>query len=452
MTEHVTLGVLPQVCVAGKRIVQPQCQYNYNRNQFQLIMTMVESEVAMRFDALSLGIPFEARNYEHIPLFLSRALNLPDKMKILDSQKPNKRPKNEVESRRNVTEILPDIAIAPDAWLRDDVTIKDVKAKTPILEDINNMLENEYLRATSSGDDSLFADDGVLTYYEKIISAYRFLELPQSIDTEPIYTSQPMLLQEEDEDNEFGEESTLGSSPVIRTRSNQSSQNSVRNSNNKRSPGTGLRKRFLMFLGNTNEPTLNGNGQHLPSSPEEPELVKKQGFLQKSKLYNKIKKTRDLYSSFSSVISSPNSFTNSSRSLYLATNRNSTVASNRNSVSTTMTSHSNVSRRRTSTTLPSAPIDENRVYLYQQPSPVALSPVQRQENQRDKYEYYSQLLRTKELVENYLILSERTANIGAIIRFLEFVKMYVLRMVVVDVYHLTTSCSVSKAREMSRKC
>lgn len=413
-------------------------------------MTMVESEVAMRFDTLSLGLPLEARNYEHITLFLSRALNLLDKMKILDTQKHNKRSKDEFESRRNVTEILPDIAIAPDAWLRDDVTIKDVKAKTPILEDINNMLENEYLRATSNGDDTLFADDGVLTYYEKIIAAYSFLELPQSIDTEPIYASQPMSLQEEDEDNEFGDESTLSSSPVMRTKSNQSSQHSVRNTNIKRSPGANLRKRFLMFLGNMNEPTLNGNGQHLPSSPEEPELAKKQGFLQKSKLYNRIKKTRDLHSSFSSVISSPNSFTNSSRSLYLATNKNSTAASNRNSVSTSMTSHSNASRRRTSTTLPSTPIDENRVYLHQQPSPVALSPLQRQENQRDKYEYYSQLLRTKELVENYLILSERTANVGAIIRFLEFVKLYVLRMVVVDMYHLTNSCSISKAREMLR--
>ncbi|EDK36698.2 hypothetical protein PGUG_00796 [Meyerozyma guilliermondii ATCC 6260] len=415
-------------------------------------MTMVESEVAMRFDALSLGIPFEARNYEHIPLFLSRALNLPDKMKILDTQNINKRSKDEVESRRNVTEILPDIAIASDAWLRDDVTIKDVKAKTPILEDINNMLENEYLRSTSSGDDALFADDGALTYYEKIIAAYNFLELPQSIDTEPIYASQPMSLQEEDEDNEFGEESTLGSSPVIRTRSNQSSSNSLRNTNVKRSPGANSRKRFSMFLGNMNEPTVNGNDQHSTSSPEEPETVKKQGFLQKSKLYNKIKKTRDSHSSFSSVISSPNSFTNSSRSSYSATNRNSTAASNRNSVSTSMTSHSNASRRRTSTTLPSTPIDENRVFQYQQPSPVALSPLQRQENQRDKYEYYSQLLRTKELVENYLILAERTANIRAIIRFLEFIKMYVLRMVVVDMYHLTTSCSISKAREMSRKC
>lgn len=411
---------------------------------------MVESEVAMRFDSLSLGLPFEARNYEHIPLFLSRALNVSDKMKILEAGK--RRHKEDPGPRRKVTEILTDIAISQDAWLRDDVLIKDVKAKTPILQDINNMLESEYLRATTSGDDSLYADDGVLTYYEKIIMAYGFLQLPASIDTNPIYSPQPMALQEEDEEDDYGDESTLGSSPVIRTKSNQSSQNSLHYTNgSKRSPASNLRKRFLMFLGNINEPQTGDNTQFLQSSPEEPEAPKKHGFLLKTKLYSKIKKTRDLYSSFSSIISSPNSFTaTSNRSLYLGTNRNSAMASNRNSVSTSTTSHSNVSRRRISTTLPTTPIDENRVYLYQQSSPVVISPVQRQENQRDKYEYYSQVLRTKQLVENLLILSERTPNIGAMIRFLEFIKVYVLRMVIVDMFHLTTSCSISKAWEMSR--
>lgn len=418
-------------------------------------MTMVESEVAMRFEGMSLSMSFEARNYEHILLFLSRALNIHDKKRILETNKPEKRVREEGESRPKVTEILPDISIPSDAWLRDDATIKDIRAKAPILQDINNMLENEYLRATTNGEDTIYADSAVLTYYEKIINAYNFLELPETIENENIYTPQPISLQEEDEEDDYGEESTLASSPDLRTKSNQSSQTSLLNGNGTRkSPVTNSRKRFLMFLGNISEPVpAESVIEHLPSTSDEPEPSKKHGsFLHKSKLYNKIKKTRDLYSSFSSVISSPNSFTNSNRSLFLAaTNRNSTVTSNRNSVSTTMTSYSNTSRRRTSTTLPTTPIEENRVYLFQQPSPAPLSPAQRQENQRDKYEYYSQILRTKQLVDNYLILSERTPNIGAVIRLFEFIKMYVLRMVVVDIYHLTTSCVVSKARELSRR-
>lgn len=465
-------------------------------------------DAAERFQLLSLSIPAETTKYTFIRLFLTRVLNLKDEtlitqprdkiqlrnLGVLNAPSNIKQGSTGHEKhgkRRGLPEVLPGIALAPDLWLRDEVTIKDIKIKVALLNEITSMIGNELDIAQQTGKSDVTINEGTLAYYQKLLVAYKFLEVPKrdSFNSNYALNNIDLSLREEEEETEETDDFNADDSKLIaRTTSNQSSTASQKTfhsfgnpfssngtssgttptqshatpqgnsaaaaqistvahtSNNKRvSALTASKKRFLTLLGHngTQEVSplekLNGSTS-LPSPISEDDGKKQQALnnlLVKSRLYSKIRKHRELASSMSSNISNPSNLS----------------YSNRNSVSTTNSTNSASSRRRISSTLASPDTSDSRmstqVSLYAPAFP-SLTVSQIQENKRTKLEYYNLLAKVSTLATTMLaIISEREGGHN-LMKVMDFIKNFVFKFIIIDVSQMIIDYGYFKAHDFSK--
>lgn len=418
-----------------------------------------EHEAVQRFQSLSLSIPLDPSQFDYIKQFIQRLLNVEDVDRI-----SNPEPITTTYHDKS-HEILPDICFPNDIWLRDNITIRDIKLKVTMLNEVVAMLKNECLRFNEP------VDDTTLLYYQKVLVAYKLYDTP----TKPHYSSDLAndfsVKEEVEEDNE--EYQIDEGRSLNRTHSNGSSVASLRthmsffshsstnlngnsssNSNgnainfntlNGNQPSnisskrgsTGskengmTRKRFLSFIGNNHQ--SNGNASTAqpttmayvidPNAPVEEvseEEQKKQqalnGILSKSRIYNKIKKNRELSSSVNSNVSIP-----------------SLAYSSRNSVSTTATASSNVSKSRRSSNITS-PDNSELKHASFNPIPIfaTYSLTQRQENQKQKYEYYNQVTQLLKIIEQILHHLRLDHKDAKAFKLMDFIKRFIFKFIVFD--------------------
>lgn len=334
----------------------------------------------------------DSRRYAQIPRILSQVLNV-DSTLILQQYA------SASVSADEVHDFLPNISLPPDLWLQQDLVVKDVKVKIPLLKEINLMLAGDVARLASP--DPFYVDEAALLYYERLISAYDLLSFERNPpDFEP--------LREDDEYlEEYDNMSTLGktlSFPETRQpRPVSSSSHKLRMSNLSRD----FRK--LSFLGlhahhdddetlkTASSPVATSTPQSSQNtSPASPHLPNKQmaGLLSKSKarFYTKLKR-RD---SLSSVISTP---------------------------TTVSSTNSNASFRRKSN------MSDDRSTRRS----LTLSGIQRQDNQRDKHEYYTQVQSFVENITAVLPYLGKPGSRASLARLMDFLKTNVFKFIMIDV-------------------
>lgn len=467
------------------------------------------------FQSLSLSIPNSSTQFDYIEAFLVLLLNLPDESAMIAIEKFNDEDVT-IKLNPNRNEILPDILLPNDIWLRDNINVKDVKIKVTMLNEINSMITREISQLQQP------LDETSLLYYQKLLLAYKFYDAPVR---RSFGLSNDFSLKEDiaEESGEF----TIDESKLLnRTNSNQSSTTSLKthhsyfshsanslgnnvsttnnslhnngnglpysNSNNpKRSSNQSRepvlsRKRFLSLVnhGNSNNsnnniqntsittpnmstngfgttsptsiafsndfasPTSNTLGHSTPhnitsleetiSGPNEDDQTKKQqtlnSLLNKSKIYNKIKKNRELSASMNSNVSTPS------------------LPSNRNSVNTIATgvSQNSKSKRSSNLTSPEAnsAIDLKHSSMVPVPAFASLSISQRQEIQRNKFEYYTQLKQLLIIVKKILSNFQNDSNDVKCYKLMDFIKRYLFKFVVLDVSDMVVSYGETEAYQM----
>lgn len=413
--------------------------------------TMKQSVESTTDSLKSLSLSVTAGNttkYSFICLFLTRLLNLKDPKTILNDNG------NLPHKRKRPVELLPGIAIPQDIWLYHEIIIKNIKIKTSLIHEFNTMLEKYLLPS------GFTLEQASILYYQKLLTAYKFLEMPKR---EPFYDNYntedldlsfkeedlDLSFKEEDEDEMLEDSFDSESKALDRTDSNETFDAShesatidSRSSSTSISPNTSFsttsstvlsskrvsslskdlmsRKRFLSLLGHkkagtetraVSEPMLTSQGTNSPD--EEPKRQQAlNSLLAKSRIYNKIKKHRELSGSINSGASSHSSFS----------------YSNRNSISTTGTT---VSSRRRGSALAYEINDKSSVKTASSIPFPKLNIHQIYSNRKLKYEYYLELQtlnkRTNELV------SLLTTNLShSIIELLEFLQHNALKLVVID--------------------
>lgn len=318
------------------------------------------------FQSLSLSIPVETTKYTFICLFLTRVLNIKDESHIRTK---------ELAKRKRPVEILPGIVVPPDLWLKDEVIPKDIKIKTNVLHEINTMLEKD-------GD----ADAATLSYYEKILSAYGFLEIAKR-DLVALID----LVPEEDLE-------------LVQTPTNTKRTSSQ----------LMLKKRFSTLLGHGDDDDDSKRQQALNL------------LLAKSKIYHKLKKHRELASSLTS-----------------------TSSSNRNSISTTATTNSASLRRRASSNLTTPDYSDRLLQPVRLPSIPTISAAQRNENQKLKADYYAELRLLLAHVERLLDIIKRT-HTPPLVTMFEFIKNYVFKFIIIDVCQMIVDYGHAAANDLAR--
>lgn len=427
-----------------------------------------------RFQSLSLAIPLDPSQFDYIRQFIGNLLNISDPQTLLSSESKT--------IIKDPLEILPDIYLPNDLWLKDNITIKDIKIKTTMLTEINSMIGREI-----SSDETDLLDETSLLYYQKILMAYKFYETPSTRTSFSNLNQDFSLREEMDEetDDYTQDESKLlnrtvsnQSSNSLKTHhsyfSNNGSANSTHSNNynyntlNNSGSGNGntsrrsshskepilSRKRFLSLVGghngNSNGNNTNGsvntsltnnnsninynnghNGHNYNDingvEMNEDDHKKQQALnslLSKSKIYNKIKKNRELSSSMNSNISTP-----------------SLPYSARNSVSTTATASSSSltkGKRSSSATTPDNS-DLRHSSFVPVPQFASYSLAQRQEIQKNKYEYYIQVRQLLNLIDRIIRLLQLNPNDGKSFKLMDFIKRYVFKFIVLDASDMVIS-------------
>lgn len=388
------------------------------------------------FQSLSLSLPVETASYKHIQIFFSKILNISNEKVLLLPEEYN----TGKYQRQDTTEILPRVFLPNDIWLKGEATIKDIKIRINMLLEINNMIEKEL---PQSGHQFIQIEDDVLIYYEKLLTAFKVFDMPER--AEENHCSPDHSLREEDEDDSF---SMYDNDGISRTTSNQSNV-SLRTrhsifggrslSSARRSSARDMstpKKRVLSLLGNRIDADISSNGNGIPSVfPQEEESRKQQslnGILAKSRIYNKLKKHRELSGSNNSNLSSPSSISHG----------------NRNSLTTMSTTNSNTSRRRESSLFASPEMGEGRIMSIHSPiSPqyTVLTVDQRQDNQKNKYEYYSQIKRLSLLTKQVIKYLDNSDDSYQLVKVLNFINKYVFRFIFIDIIQMITTYAQRKA-------
>lgn len=416
-------------------------------------------EAVQRFQSLSLSIPLDPSQFDYIKQFLQCLLNVDDITTIANSSDVSLKSLN-----HESPEILPDIYFPNDIWLRNNVVIRDMKLKVTMLNEVNTMLKAECAKFSEP------LDETTLLYYQKVLVAYKLYDSP----ARPHYSSElsndfsvKEELDEETEEFPMDERRSLNrthsngssitslkthmsffshSSTNLNGGSNANSNGNAINFNNlngsqnnnitsKRgstgSKESGMtRKRFLSFVGGNHQNNSNTNSGHTtmayvidPNASfeevSEDEQKKQQalnGILSKSRIYNKIKKNRELSSSVNSNVSLP-----------------SLAYSSRNSVSTTATANSNASKSRRSSNV-TTPDNTDLKHASYNPIPIfaTYSSTQKQDNQKQKYEYYvqvAQLLKIVEQILHHLRLNHKDAKA---FKLMDFIKRFIFKFIVFD--------------------
>lgn len=394
-------------------------------------LAMQHSETTQAFQSLSLSIPVDTAKYKKMYLFLSKVLNVSDENVILESEEQGR----QYILNKEPIEVLSRVYLPHDTWLKGEVTIKDIKIKSNMLLEINNMIENELPRTI---DDVVQIDDNVLNYYEKLLTAFKVYEIP-SQEAESRHNSIGDSLREEEEDDDT---SIYDSNDISRIQTNVSTASlktrlSIFNGySSRRSSSISAKKRILSNVGPSNDNDVNSISNGSKKNEEE----RKQGInniLAKSRIYNKLKKHR-LTGPVTSNISSPSS----------------TPYSNRNSVGTTMTNSSYNSKRRGSSTFASPEITEGRILNIPSPmenQPIILTSIQKQENQKDKFEYYSQMKRLKFLTRRVIKHLDHSQESYDLVKILEFVNKFVVKFIFIDISQMIILYGQRKAYNFYHK-
>lgn len=409
-----------------------------------------------KFESLQLSIPIDVSQFDYIKEFLINFLNLEDPTKILQSEDVSGKYYNVDVTK----EILPGITLPNDIWLRSNINVRDIKVKISILTEINSMIEKE-LEKTDE-----ILDDTVLLYYKKLLMAYKFYETPKR-NSFRHYSIDSLKEEEEEETDEYTVDenkslnrtvSNQSSTTSLRTHhsyfshssnnnvsshSNQSNNfnyNNLNSSSGKRNSSSRenilSRKRFSSLMGNQSQsqsqsqpqPTsqitspisgtfnLNSNGGqvfNLEYEDEEPEEDHRKSFnsiLSKSKLYSRMMKNRELSSSMNSN------------------------SSNRNSISTTATTNSNNSKlKRNSIT------DEKHHSNQSLPMFVNYSLNQRQEIQKNKFEYFIQTKQLLLLITRILNNLTTDSRNNKLFKLMDFIKRFIFKFIVLDASELVNT-------------
>lgn len=391
-------------------------------------LAMQHSDTTQAFQSLSLSIPVDTSKYKKMYLFLSKVLNVSDENAILQSEEQGR----QFILNREPIEVLSRVYLPHDTWLKGEVTIKDIKIKSNMLFEINNMIEKELPGAI---DQVVQIDDTIINYYEKLLTAFKVYDIPcQEIESrhDSICDS---LKEEEDEDeaslyysNDISRTQTNSTTASLRTRFSMFNGYASR-----RSSSMSAKQRVLSAASQSTDNNDTNNIVYFNGSFKNDE-ERKQGLnsiLTKSRIYNKLKKHR-LTGSVSSNISSPSN----------------TPYSNRNSVSTTMTNNSYNSRRRGSSSLASPEITEGRILTM--PSPQGnqlqiITAAEKEENQKDKFEYYSQMKRLKFLTRRVIKHLDHSQESYDLVKILEFVKKYVVKFIFIDISQMVILYGQRKA-------
>ncbi|CUM48930.1 uncharacterized protein AC631_03146 [Debaryomyces fabryi] len=396
-------------------------------------LAILHSDTTQAFQSLSLSIPVDTAKYKKMYLFLSKVLNVSDENVILETEEQGR----QYILNKEPIEVLSRVYLPHDTWLKGEVTIKDIKIKSNMLLEINNMIEKELPRTI---DEVVQIDDNVLNYYEKLLTAFKVYEIPCN-DTESRHNSIDDSLREEEEEEDT---SIYDSNEISRTQTNVSTASlktrlSIFNGySSRRNSSMSTKKRILSNAGQANDNDV--NSMLNSSGPIKNEEERKQGLnniLAKSRIYNKLKKHR-LTGSVTSNISSPSS----------------TPYSNRNSIGTTMTNNSYNSKRRGSSSLASPEITEGRILNIPSPKenqPIILTSVQKLENQRDKFEYYSQMKRLKFLTRRVIKHLDHSQESYDLVKILEFVNKCVVKFIFIDISQMIILYGQRKAYNFHHK-
>ncbi|WEJ93460.1 hypothetical protein PSN45_000923 [Yamadazyma tenuis] len=375
--------------------------------------------------------------FDYIVQFLRNLLNVDDPTTIT---LPDLSVHFEADASK---EILPDVTFPNDIWFRDNISIRDCKIKVTMLHEINIMLTSEINKLDQPLEDML------LMYYQKLLAAYKFYELPAQQSYGSDVTNNFSVREElEDEIEDLAPDE--GKS-LNRTVSNQSSTTSLKthhsffshssaniNTTNFSGLGNGKhtstsssgpylgRRRFSSIVSNNNS-NANSNGSSPHKEREHEEIVEEESkrqqalnsLLSKSYIYNKIKKHRESTSSMNSNISLP-----------------SVPYSGRNSVSTTATMNSAKSKRSSSnfTSLDNNELKHPSFPVL--PSFASYTSSQRLEFQRSKQEYYLQIQRLLESVQAIIHQLQLNHKDAKAFKLMDFIKRYVFRFVVIDASEL----------------
>lgn len=370
------------------------------------------------FQALLLSMPLESSKYAFISMFLARMLNVPNDKAIVDAA--TSPPSTTQSARGTPAEILPQVAVPLDLWLRPDVSILNLKLKVAILREVNSVLLGY---AESLQTNELFLlDEIALMSLEKRISDCNLLDFNR-LEPQRGFDG----IREDDEyelDDAIGpmpplKRSTVGTdtmllpqSALTRPLSTASSINRISTLSRDLMGG----KRKFSFLGQHHSPTLPAaedqrRASYHPTTPNRTLPVlqplpqfgngNSNGFLSKSKLYNKIKKRRELYSLIGST---PTSVSSSA----------SQPSFRRKSSAYDMHEAANGSAK---------PVDE-------------ASAFQLIENQRDKHEYYVQAQMLGEKSNFFIGYIGRSGSRANLLRIMEFIKNYVFKFITVDMAHM----------------
>lgn len=396
-------------------------------------LAMKHSDTTQAFQSLSLSIPVDTAKYKKMYLFLSKVLNVSDENVILQTEEQGRH----YIMNREPIEVLNRVYLPHDTWLKGEVTIKDIKIKSNMLLEINNMIEKEL---PGTIDQVVQIDDTIINYYEKLLTAFKVYEIPCQEDESRHDSIGDSLKEEDDEDaslydsNDISRTQTTISTTSLKTRLSIFNRYSSR-----RSSSMSTKKGVLSTAGQSAD-TNDASSIVYPNGTVKNEEERKKGFnniLTKSRIYNKLKKHR-LTGSVTSNISSPSN----------------TPYSNRNSVSTTMTYNSYNSRRRESSSFASPEITEGRILTIPSPKenqlPI-LTATQKQENQRDKFEYYSQMKRLKFLTRRVIKHLDHSQEAYDLVKILEFVNKYVVKFIFIDISQMIILYGQRKAYNFYQK-
>lgn len=396
-------------------------------------LAMKHSDTTQAFQSLSLSIPVDTAKYKKMYLFLSKVLNVSDENVILQTEEQGRH----FIMNREPIEVLNRVYLPHDTWLKAEVTIKDIKIKSNMLLEINNMIEKEL---PGTIDQVVQIDDTIINYYEKLLTAFKVYEIPcQEVESRHDSIGDS-LKEEDDEDSSLYDSNDISrTQTTISTTSLKPRLSIFNRHSSRRSSSVSTKKRVLSTAGQSAD-TNDASSIVYPNGTVKNEEERKNGFnniLSKSRIYNKLKKHRLTGSVTSNISSSSN-----------------TPYNNRNSVSTTMTYNSYNSRRRGSSSFASPEITEGRILTIPSPKenqlPI-LTATQKQENQRDKFEYYSQMKRLKLLTRRVIKHLDHSQEAYDLVKILEFVNKYVVKFIFIDISQMIILYGQRKAYNFYQK-
>ncbi|KAK8441662.1 hypothetical protein ACI3LY_000027 [Candidozyma auris] len=366
--------------------------------------------------------------YAFMSMLLLRVLNLEDEQTIVSGTASEMAKL----AQKSPPEILPQIAVPPTLWLQEDVVLHESKIKVALLREINGMLQKNV--QSLSSEELFLLDDTTLMYYEKLLNAYDFLKFNKPAPSFDAF-------REDDEYEDYDDDSSMSAYPsYMDTNSGRTSiSESARPGSFARSVSSGSYKsrmstlskdfRKLSFL------KLNGHEdkEDTPPSPISPISAPQRSMsatafsrdsqgsrdssshnhrdqlnalLSKSKFYNKLRR-RDSTASYSSAVSTPTSVTSNA---------------------------SNPSTRRKS----SSGFGDKK-------SRQRLTESQKQENQRNKLDYYVQVKELEENTKQLVGFLGKPGSRASLVRLMDFVKNNVFRLVLIDVSSMIVEYTHLKA-------